>query len=176
MSGWDAFGHLTAQEKAYAGWNLRIDPSTVVGPLTGLIVGEMPGPNGKADMPMFPFKGGDTPGRRLLTLSRLTPGEFLGRIHRKNLFLDHQQIWDPLQARLNAIKITENLLPGTRVLLYGSRVAQAFGLTEYFVKAEHGGSTAVAIPPPYGLQPHVASAVGYAVEWAADIRKTNARS
>lgn len=171
MSGWDAFGHLSAQEKAYAGWNLRVDPATVAGPPTGLIVGEMPTPNGKADMPMFPFLG-DTPGMRLKKLSRLTMGEFLGRIRRQNLFLDYCAVWDPLQARLNAIEITQRLLPGTRVLLYGPRVAAAFGLNAYFTKYEFGGSVAVAIPPPYGVESHVAAGVGLAVEWAADLKKT----
>lgn len=171
MSGWDGIGHMSAQEKVYAGWNLRINPATVVGPVKGLIVGEMPTKNGKVDMPLFPFKGGDTPGRRLLTLSRLTMGEFLGRIRRQNLFLDHVETWDQTQARLNAIEITQALLPGMRVLLYGPRVASAFGLTDYFVPHEHGGSIAAAIPPPYQVESHVAGAIGLAVRWAADLRK-----
>lgn len=177
MSGWDAFGHLTDLEKAAAAKLLRVDPATVIGPVIGLIVGEMPGRSSNPRMPMFPYPP-NSAGGRLQKMSRLTMGEFLGRIRRVNLIEEFDEFWDPILARQNAIKITQSLRPGTRVVLCGRLVGEAFDVHDYFKNYEHGGSIACAIPHPSGLnrlysQPSVRAAAGLAIEWAADLRKTS---
>lgn len=151
--------HLSAVELRIALYRLGVHPVDVTGPPNGLIVGEAPGPATHARLPMFPTPAGSAAGR-LLALSGLTAGQYLGAFFRRNLFYSYTEVekgWSVTAARAKAADVrrwiseTGNL----RVLLLGERVAAAFDVPVWTRTVEQiPGDVTVefaAIPHPSGL-------------------------
>lgn len=164
--------HLTDLEKRYAAKWFRIDPDTINGPPTGLLIGEMPGPATTNNLPLFPYPS-NSAGGRLLKISKLEVGTYLGRLKRFNLFSTYLEGWQPIQAVENASKIFAEQPEGFRVLCLGQRVAQACGLGGWFDKKTHEGVEYVAIPHPSGKNqmynnPATRAGARMAIQWAAD--------
>lgn len=168
--------HLTDLECRCAALWFKIDPATVAGPPTGLIVGEMPGCSTSSALPMFPYPP-NSAGGRLLKMSLLTPGAYLGRLMRTNLFSDWNEEtndrWPRGEAEERARLIHEATPREMRVVLLGARVSQAFGLDEYMKLVEQNGVLYTAIPHPSGRNlkyndPIVRTGARAALQWAAD--------
>jgi hypothetical protein len=153
MSGWDRpeLAHLTPLERKCAALWFKIDPATVEGPPVGMIVGEMPGPNTSPSLPMFPYPA-NSAGGRLLKISGLTPGQYLGRLLRVDLFKTYQEKWDPRMAQHLAVQLLEGS-PVKRIVVLGQHVGAAFGFDSFFQHAEFADMNIVCIPHPSGRSP-----------------------
>lgn len=149
MNGWDHVTHLTELEKRCASLWFKVNPADVQGPVTGLLVGECPGLTTRSTLPLFPYPPNSS-GGRLLKMSDLTIHDYLGRLLRRNLFLDHVEIWNRDKAIEEAVKIVESVTV-ERVVLCGQRVAEAFGFRTFFKLEQHRGVSYCAIPHPSGL-------------------------
>ncbi len=176
IEGWtdQKFSHLRDVEiRCLVKW-FKITPDDVMGPPVGLIVGEMPSPESSPRMPLFPYPASSS-GGRLLTYSKLTPGQFLGRLRRTNLFCEYRK-WDRVRAAELASQIIQQVPPKTRVVLCGRRVCTAFKLP-YFTLIAQDSVEYVGIPHPSGLnreynRQDVRDAAGSTVSWAANIVTT----
>lgn len=174
MSGWDRpeWEHLSEVEKRCAALWLHVDPSKPPGPPTGLLVGEMPAA-GSGSLPLFPHPK-NSAGGRLLLWSRITPTQYLGRLRRTNIYTTAtEEPWDPAHAELRAQEITEQLTDGTRVVLLGKRVSEAFQVWVPFKMERRGRIFLTSIPHPSGRNLVYNDAVARmgaaaAVQWAAD--------
>lgn len=125
----------------------------------GLLIGEAPGPNTNAKLPLFPLPS-NSAGGRLLKYAEIDPADFLGRLVRMNLCDDE---WSERRAVAGRVRAQTWLLDKTnwyegkplRVLLLGVRVARAwachgpFGYTvfDFYSHAEVGIAW---IPHPSG--------------------------
>ena len=97
----------------------------------GLLIGEAPGPNTKAKMPLFPNPVGSAAGR-LLSYSGISPKEWMGKLVRTNQCGDDQ--WSSRAACAGRVALTSYILDPKnfhegkplRVLLLGARVARAW--------------------------------------------------
>jgi hypothetical protein len=174
MKGWDHVTHMTELEKRCASLWFKINPATVEGPITGLLVGEMPGKNTRSALPLFPYPKNSS-GGRLLAMSGIPPHLYFARMMRVNLFEHHVDIWNEEQANLNAIEIMKQQPKGRRVVLCGRRVGSAFGFTQFFQMGhdEEADAFYVAIPHPSGLNreyndPIKRASARIALQWAAD--------
>lgn len=178
MSSWEdnrAAVHLTEVERRCASLFLKVRPDDVVGPCTGLLVGECPGANTRSVLPLFPYPR-NSAGGRLLKLSAMEPAPYLGRLRRTNLFEHHRTKWPALtQTQAHALAMHEELARGplVRVVLLGTRVAQAFGFDAFWQSSEKDGVSYTTIPHPSGLSrayndPKVRIAARSALHWAAD--------
>ena len=119
---------------------------------------------------MFPSPPNSS-GGRLLKMSDIKVGEYLGRLLRQNLFLVHQE-WDHDQAVTNAITIVESVQV-KRVVLCGQRVGEAFGFGRYFDLHRHAGVDYTVIPHPNGMNRmyndvNARVAARATVQWAAN--------
>lgn len=92
-----------------------------IGPV---IVGEAPGDNTSAHLPMFPWPRGSA-GGRLLTISKMSALDYLRTFHRINL-MPTPRGWGAAQAR---VAVHDVLLKygGHPLVLLGSKVCAAFG-------------------------------------------------
>lgn len=171
--------HLSDAEIAYARRCFGVDRAAISGPPDGLLVGECPGPNTSGRLPLFPYPAGSS-GGRLLKWSGLAPGEFLGRLARRNLYDLHvpPQLWDENDARVHAGEISAWLAEqggGYRILLLGCRVGSAFELEPWGACTRRIGAFGVeirCIPHPSGHNvgyndPRARLAAQGAVLWAA---------
>lgn len=143
--------HLSVAELRLAQVNL--DVGAYKTPVTGIVVGENPGPNTHPDLPLFPWPDTSSAGR-LMAMSELTPGEYLGGLYRRNLVDAHE--WSKPAARSRAREMITALFDlgrDFRVVLCGSKVARCFGVEPDFwmpLRLETR-QTAVVIPHPSGL-------------------------
>jgi hypothetical protein len=166
---------MSELEKRCTSLWFKIDPATVQGPLVGLIIGECPGPNTRSTLPMFPYPK-NSAGGRLLKMSRLPVGVYLGKIKRQNLIEHHcpSSEWPKFEAATRARAIAELLTNSqTRVLLLGKKVGEAFGFSRFFILQEILGSAYTCIPHPSGLSreyndPVKRTGAQIAVQWCAD--------
>lgn len=143
--------------------------------VNGLIIGENPGPNTHADLPLFPWPAKSSAGR-LMAMGQLTPGEYLGGLYRRNLCDDKK--WRESKARIRAREILTALfdLPRTlRVVLCGVKVASAFDVRHvdfwWPIKLD-SRQQAVVIPHPSGMNriyndPQAQAQTRAWVRWAA---------
>jgi G:T/U-mismatch repair DNA glycosylase len=151
-----------------------IDPNT-----HAWIVGEAPGKNTRSYLPMFPYPRTSS-GGRLLQLSGLTPAEYF-TIQRRNLIEEYPGIWPKFEAKKQAQNILEDMPRGSRVVLLGRRVGEAFGFTQYFQHETHAGSVYAILPHPSGLNrelndERVKAAIRMAMHWVAGYTIETARS
>lgn len=176
-----ATAHLRGAEIRLAAIHCGLKVDDVVGPVTGLIVGEAPGPSGS--IPLFPWPP-QSAGARLRKMSGMPVGAYLGRVRRVNLSLNPHG-WNATEATLEAFRIRELLAADLawrrsstsdaeplRVLLLGERVSAAFRVREPFVQTEQADHTYVAIPHPSGRNrlyndEKTRTAAGVAVRWCA---------
>jgi hypothetical protein len=119
----------------------------------GLLVGEGPGLNSSAEIPLFPWPATSS-GGKLFEMSGMTAGEYLGGLYRRNLCDTHE--YDKADAAAKARELITCLfdLPKSfRIVLCGWKVARAFDLTldEFWksVKLETR-QRFVVIPHPLG--------------------------
>lgn len=166
--------HLGIAELRIARFRLGLEkPSDYMSPPTALVVGENPGPNTSPDMPLFPWPPASSAGR-LLAMSELEPGQYLGGLYRRNLV--DEIAWVGARAELRARAITTALFDRPselRVILCGVRVCEAFGgRREFWIPHRlDSRQTAVAIPHPSGLNrlyndPEARARTRAAVRWA----------
>lgn len=165
-------GHLSEVEKRCASLWFKVDPATVVGPPTGLVIGEMPGRSTSSKLPLFPYPANSS-GGRLLKMSGMSVGTYLGRLERVNLIKDYATTWDHDKAVGNAIDLI-NSTKHTRIIILGDRVGQAFGFVKFFSVHEYKGMIFNCIPHPSGLNrtynnPIARAGAKAALEWAADV-------
>lgn len=175
--------HLSNVELRLALRFAKVTPAMIDGPPEGVIIGESPGPNTVGRRPLLPWPI-NASGDRLMRMAGITPGQYLGRFLRFNLFDAHvpDDQWSKEAAVVRANTIKSRLVSdgSWRALLLGQRVATAFGVdapwtrVEEFHPTEDGGTTfaMVAIPHPSGLNrdyndEKVRLAAGGAVQWVA---------
>lgn len=151
MNAWDKpeLAHLTDNEKRAAALWFKVNPETVSGPPTGLIIDEMARPGDLATVsPLFPYPT-NSPGGKLMKMSGLSIGDYLGRLFRINLIQQYSEKWDPELAMLRAAWILENT-PIDRIVLLGQHVGAAFGFNTFFTHELFSGKNIVCIPHPGG--------------------------
>lgn len=120
----DAPRHLSVVELKIA--SLRLQTEEFASPVRGLVVGECPGENTSEDMPLFPWPPTSSAGR-LMSMSELSPGEYLGGLYRRNVCYRR---WSWAEARQTARYIVSSLFDHRDlfVVLCGQKVAEAFGV------------------------------------------------
>lgn len=145
--------HLSIAEIHIARHQLGCSEPASYAPVRGLIVGENPGKHTHPDMPLFPWPPTSSAGR-LVGMSGVTAGEYLGGFYRRNLV--DARAWDAAAAARRARSIVTALFEMPRdfaVVLCGRKVREAFGLRSAAwepVRLE-SRQICVAIPHPSGL-------------------------
>lgn len=154
-----ACAHLTRTDLTFARAWLGVAPEDIAGPPVGLLVGEMPGENTSDRLPMFPYPAGSAAGR-LLRLSGMTPGMYLGRFWRRNLFTSYDPRWNSVAAKTKAEEVrewTRKVDGSIRVILLGTKVAAAFGIPMWGRASETTPTNNLVeyatIPHPSGRNP-----------------------
>jgi hypothetical protein len=120
--------HLTREQLRMAASYLRTPPAAIAGPWRGVVIGEMPSRTSSGRLPLFPWPASSS-GGRLLKLSGMDPGAFLGRLLFRNLHPvrgDYGVVEDRRAANEHRTWLADQ--GSTRVLLLGARVASAFDL------------------------------------------------
>lgn len=147
-------------------------------PLVGALVGEAPGPNTDARLPLFPVPT-TSAGGRLRSYSRLELDEYLGRLTRRNLFDAIPRSWSAPEARRRADLLLEWLVGegALRVVLLGARVGAAFGVRGPWRSTKIAELELLAIPHPSGRcriynEGIARRRAGAAIRWAAGYRST----
>jgi hypothetical protein len=95
-----------------------------------MLIGEAPGPNTNAKLPLYPLPNNSAAGR-LLKYAGVEPVEYIGRLVRMNLC---ETEWSERRAVAGRVRATSYLLDGAnfhdgkplRVLLLGARVARTW--------------------------------------------------
>lgn len=172
MKAWEHITHMNAMEKRLASTWLKVNPSEVPSPPSGLVIGEMPGPDTKATLPLFPHPKNSS-GGRLWQLSDLPLPIFLGKLRRTNLIQEYREEWPQFEAQKQAEKMMAELPEGTRVILCGTAVGIAFDQKKFYTIDTINGSWYVVIPHPSGrnrayADPATRIGARYALRWAAD--------
>ncbi len=172
--------HMSELERRAAAILMKVDLAAIAGPPVGAIVGEAPGPNTRAALPMFPLPERSA-GGRLLEYSGMDAADYLGRVARRNLF-DELKSWSVPEARRQVFEVWWwlNGKPRVRrVVLLGNRVAAAFGVERMWSATTFSrrNLTVVAIPHPSGKcrvynDEAARKRAGAVVRWAAGIRRT----
>lgn len=126
-------------------------------PPCALLVGENPGPNTHWATPLFPHPPTSSAGR-LMDMAALEPGEYLGRLYRRNLCDGKSWVDGEAKAKARAILTALFDMPRDfRVVLCGAKVADAFDLRvhrgDLFWKPVRLESrqVAVVVPHPSGV-------------------------
>ena len=177
MKDWSAENcqHLSSAEKNFSAKWLKLNPSDVDGPPKGLLVDEV---LGAQLVPLLPHK--NSTGGRLLKMSRLTPGQYMGRLARTFLVPDLNIFgWNAEHAQERADRLFKIIPEKGRVVLLGHRVGRAFGLDRFFTMLERDSIQIVVIPHPRleGVMhdPLARSGIASAVQWAADLMNAPGR-
>lgn len=149
--GGPAPGHLSIVELRLA--RFRLNCTEYSSTVRGLIVGQNPGKRTHPDLPLFPDPPTSSAGR-LLTMSGMTPGEYLGGLYRRNLCDDRK--WSSEAAAKRARYILGALFDmprDLRVVLCGEKVSAAFGARSEWWRPFRLDSRqlCVVIPHPSGL-------------------------
>jgi hypothetical protein len=119
--------HTAAWRLGRSHFNYEGDPPKPV----GLLIGEAPGPNTNARLPLFP-EPTNSAAARLLKYADIEPAEWMGKLLRMNLC--HNQ-WSDRRASAGAVQALSFVLDPNnyagdgkllRVLLLGRRVADAW--------------------------------------------------
>ena len=143
---WSRFesSHVGAWRKARRlfGWIGAVPPD-----VRGMLIGEAPGPNTDARLPLFPFPS-NSAGARLLRYAAIDPVDWFGKLMRVNLC---DGPWSARRAAAGRARALTYLLDESnyhdgeplRVLLLGARVARAWSCYGSFGYEEH----------QYGLNP-----------------------
>lgn len=181
--------HLTPVEIRLARRFANVTPAMVDGPPEGVIVGESPMADTVGRRPLLPWPS-DSIGGRLVKCADISPGQYLGRFLRFNLFDAYVRggDWDADAAVVAAAKLKQSLIAqgSWRMLLIGERVATAFGVDRPWTRIEewHAQDSSVtyetdigvngvsiglvAIPPPDEVHDErTRFAAGAAVKWVA---------
>ena len=141
--------HLSVDEIRLARTKLGVERFS--GPVRGLLVGECPGENTDEDMPLFPLRPTSAAGR-LMDMSGLEPGEYLGCLYRRNVCYRR---WTNAEARQTARYIMSSLFDHKNlfVVLCGQRVAEAFEVRTDFWRLGklESRNCYTVIPHPSGL-------------------------
>lgn len=145
--------HLSVAELRLAEHRLGCDRNDQFSPVRGLVVGQNPGPNTHPDLPLFPWPDTSSAGR-LVEISGLTPGQYLGGLYRRNLVDAH--LWRKSRARRRARSILTALFDmpkSLRVVLCGVKVMRAFDLREepWKLFCLESRQACVVVPHPSGL-------------------------
>lgn len=153
-----AHQHVAAWRLGKSHFNYQGDPPKP----RGLIIGESPGPNGNAKLPLFPEPHTSAAGR-LLKYADIDPVEWMGKLIRMDLC---DGPWSERRAVAGRTRAVEYILNEAnyydekplRVLLLGARVAQAFGCYGPFGSVIHQYSekpnvNITWIPHPSGRNP-----------------------
>ena len=146
--------HLSIAELRLAAMYLDCGDAGSYAPVArALVVGENPGPKTRHDMPLFPWPPSSSAGR-LMGMSGLSGGQYLGGLYRRNLVDDRR--WDRLTAERRARCIVTALFEMPRdlvVVLRGRKVTDAFDLrAEFWIPVKLASrQICVAIPHPSGL-------------------------
>lgn len=166
--------HLSVAELRLAQRHLGVDPLEYHAPVSGLVIGECPGPNSHWALPLFPWPYESSAGR-LMAMSKLSPAQYLGGLYRRNLVDD--QRWLGSAARNRARELLTALFDHSRklrVVLLGLKVADAFGVRGEFWSPTRLDSRqrVVVVPHPSGLNRMYNDATnrrltGRWVRWAA---------
>jgi len=166
--------HLSVAELKIAEFRLGCDTKAYAKVVQGLLVGENPGRSTHPDLPLFPWPDNSSAGR-LLAMSKMTAGQYLGGLYRRNLCYDRK--WSREEAERTARLLVTTLfdMPRTlRVVLCGTKVAKAFGLgVEFWAPFKlESGQRAVVVPHPSGLnrvynERTAREETGRYVRWAA---------
>jgi hypothetical protein len=127
----------------------------------GLLIGEAPGPNTNALLPLFPHPSNST-GARLLKYANVDPADWLGKLVRMNLCDGTWSTRRAVAGRARALAYLfdeSNYYDGAplRVLLLGERVARAwscFGRFGYVACTYHFATKVAPSKPTVDL--HVA--------------------
>jgi uracil-DNA glycosylase len=118
-------------EARYAKHKLGLTDDQVVdsalAPVGPILVGEAPGESTSRWLPMFPFPRSSA-GGRLLTISSMTPFDYLRTFHRVNLFETLPKKWEAARARVQAVALLQRF-QGHPLVLLGSKVCTAFNVT-----------------------------------------------
>lgn len=168
MKAWEHVTHISDIEKAALSRHLKINPTDVQGPITGTLICWDSG----RGTPLFPWPGSKT-GGRLLTLSKIPAGVFLGRLHRKSMFRDGTGYPVNEEASFRrAAELTDEFPEGHRVVLVGELVARSFLFDDYWIMKEREGVHAISIPDPNDManttHPGKYDAICAAIQWAAN--------
>jgi hypothetical protein len=178
-----AHPHLSGAELRLTEMWFDLDLALLRGPVTGIIVGERPGPGTSPALPMYPYPAGSA-GGRLLAISRMPLGDYLGRLMRVNLLREYGSTWPVRQAADRASEFVAKVWEvDTRVVACGSKVAAAFASAVHrpwpvmFEVMRIGRVELIAIPHPSGRNkatndPGVRRQMRRAVRWAADYKET----
>lgn len=126
----------------------------------GLLVGEAPGPNTNALLPLFP-QPSNSAGARLLRYSGVDPADWLGKLVRMNMCDGTWSIRRAVAGRARALAFLldkRNHYDGLplRVLLLGVRVARAWSCYGAFGHVEmiHYFNPSLSIPIQVAWIPH----------------------
>jgi len=150
----DSPRHLSIVELRLASLHLDCRTPAAYAPrVMGLIVGENPGARTHPYLPLFPWPPSSSAGR-LVSMSGVTPGQYLGGLYRRNLV--DSTSWNASAAERRARCILTALFdadPSLRVVLCGSKVARAFHLPPdpWTPSVLDSRQTCVVIPHPSGL-------------------------
>lgn len=150
---WHHLRHLSQVELRLAREHLGLESAEdYLDRRGGLLVGENPGPNTHPDTPLFPWPHTSSAGR-LLAMSELTAGQYLGGFYRRNLV--DELAWSKREARTRARRIVTALFDSPkdlRVVLCGAKVGRAFQLSVEFWEPVKlvSGQMVVVIPHPSG--------------------------
>lgn len=124
--------HLSIVELRIAQFRLDCDAAAYSRRVRGLIIGENPGKQTHPELPLFPWPERSSAGR-LLEMSGMTGGQYLGGLYRRNL-CDTKGKWERDLAEKRArvmITVLFDMPKDLRVVLCGKRVAKAFGYRDY---------------------------------------------
>lgn len=148
--------HLLPVEVRLARSRLGVEPEHVAGPPVALLVGEAPPRAMGTCLPLFPWPASSSAGR-LLKMSGLSAGEYLGLFYRRNLFDVYPgESWPTKRAR-EAGEATLKWVASVgslRVLAMGAKVGEALGVSRFFLESPRVVDgvlfSVLAVPHPSG--------------------------
>lgn len=119
-----------------------------------VLVGEAPGPEGRADCPLFPYPAGST-GQRLQNITGLPRSRYLAAFDRVDLLAEYPGPHFPIGAGTASAKnLLASLLRGRRIIAVGKNVARCFGAEDDYQLCEWyplpGGGSLALIPHTSG--------------------------
>jgi hypothetical protein len=145
--------HLSIVELRLASIRLGVEVDDYTKTVCGIVIGMNPGPKSSWATPLFPSPNTSSAGR-LLKMSKMKPGEYLGGLYRRNLVDDKEWSWSA--GRRRARELLTALFDQSRrlrVILLGLKVAKCFNLPEdYWTPTRlESRQLAVVVPHPSGM-------------------------